>query len=1070
MKGKKKPKTVIKQHVLPIDVLEQEPPSPVTLKEFFPQDFLNKVTVCTVSATEGGDDKKKIEEGGPDDVVLAQQLHSEKENEIVAALDALPTNMGWKQIFHLPKEKRQLIIQGLEKPELYAGKMKEKIEPLEQSTGCVSCNAALSFSDEDLLLGSKPHNRPLYVQVHPGQKVKRILIDGGSGVNLMPKATMNELGITMDELSSSRTMIHGFNLNRERAVGMIRVNLTMGDLSSDTLFHVMDGKTSFKLLLGRPWKHENGVVASTLHQCLKYYRGGERKIDGDAKPFSKVDSFFADAKFFEENGTSSEFMPTTISSTGKGGKREKNIIKEDEAASPAKENDVKKDVDKVNKTATPVASPKKQETPQKTTPPVLRYIPKSRRKDGESPFAECLTPKTGPKDKNQSSSEGNKGIFDSNAYKLLAKAGYEFTNPTPLGKVIEVEPYGLNKAQHKVFKQDGSFMVTRAGLGYESPAPVKIGARRKGATASSQHITVEEVEENEGEEKMHPSSVFDRINPPPEKCRPSIFTRLGRPSASTKHISVFARLSNQGESKVKVSTPSLRINKKGAIHERLGEEVRVSDDLRSAIPSCMKRTQVVNIIQHEPLKARRRVLVLTGQQKNAEEIVPSSSRPCDTKKSSDLEITTSSYHITVEEIPDENEEVEADEASETLEDGGQSTVDELKELNLGTTEDPHPIYVSALLTKEEEEEYYKLLVKYKDVFAWSYKEMPGLSPKIAVHRLAIKKGTNPKKQPQRRFRPELVPEIEKEVNKLIEAGFIREVKYSTWIANIVPVRKKNGQLRICIDFRYLNDACPKDDFPLPVTELMIDATTGHEALSFMDYLLVLSGRLAKWAMLLKQYDLVFVPQKVVKGQAIADFFADHPIAGRVGNFEMTSQEEKFSMWTSYLHGKCTLTVFARQDGAGAGVVFVTPQNHLMPYAFTLTQLCTYNMAEYQALILGLQMAIEIGVRDMDIYGDSKLVVNQVLGEYEVKKEDLIPYHQQALQLLNQLDDIHVGHVPRSANKLADALANLAATLALGTEESMKVPVCNRWVVSSLEGEENVDTTNMICVYTVDEDD
>ncbi|XP_074293171.1 uncharacterized protein LOC141620118 [Silene latifolia] len=161
---------------------------------------------------------------------------------------------------------------------------------------------------------------------------------------------------------------------------------------------------------------------------------------------------------------------------------------------------------------------------------------------------------------------------------------------------------------------------------------------------------------------------------------------------------------------------------------------------------------------------------------------------------------------------------------------------------------------------------------------------------------------------------------------------------------------------------------------------------------------------------------------------------------------------------------------ARQDGAGAGVVFVTPQNHLMPYAFTLTQLCTNNMAEYQALILGLQMAIEIGVRDMDIYGDSKLVVNQVLGEYEVKKEDLIPYHQRALQLLNQLDDIHVGHVPRSANKLADALANLAATLALGAEESMQVPVCNRWVVSLLEREENVDTTNMICVYTVDEDD
>ncbi|KAL0411689.1 UNVERIFIED_CONTAM: Transposon Tf2-12 polyprotein [Sesamum latifolium] len=55
-----------------------------------------------------------------------------------------------------------------------------------------------------------------------------------------------------------------------------------------------------------------------------------------------------------------------------------------------------------------------------------------------------------------------------------------------------------------------------------------------------------------------------------------------------------------------------------------------------------------------------------------------------------------------------------------------------------------------------------------------------------------------------------------------------------WISSIVPVRKKNGQIRVCVDFRNLNNACPKDDFPLPIAELMIDATTGHEALSFMD--------------------------------------------------------------------------------------------------------------------------------------------------------------------------------------------------------------------------------------------
>ena len=112
--------------------------------------------------------------------------------------------------------------------------------------------------------------------------------------------------------------------------------------------------------------------------------------------------------------------------------------------------------------------------------------------------------------------------------------------------------------------------------------------------------------------------------------------------------------------------------------------------------------------------------------------------------------------------------------------------------------------------------------------------MPGLNPKIAINCLAIKKGSWPVKQAQRRFCPELIPQIEEEVNKLINAGFIREVTYPTWIANIVPVRKKNGQLRVCVDFRDLNQACPKDDFPLPITEITVDATTGHEALSFMD--------------------------------------------------------------------------------------------------------------------------------------------------------------------------------------------------------------------------------------------
>ena len=77
-------------------------------------------------------------------------------------------------------------------------------------------------------------------------------------------------------------------------------------------------------------------------------------------------------------------------------------------------------------------------------------------------------------------------------------------------------------------------------------------------------------------------------------------------------------------------------------------------------------------------------------------------------------------------------------------------------------------------------------------------------------------------------------QVKEEVDKLHKAKFIKVVLYPQWVANIVPVIKKNGQVRICIDFRDLNRACPKDDFPLPHIDLLIDNTTGLEMLSFMD--------------------------------------------------------------------------------------------------------------------------------------------------------------------------------------------------------------------------------------------
>ena len=115
-------------------------------------------------------------------------------------------------------------------------------------------------------------------------------------------------------------------------------------------------------------------------------------------------------------------------------------------------------------------------------------------------------------------------------------------------------------------------------------------------------------------------------------------------------------------------------------------------------------------------------------------------------------------------------------------------------MNIGIDEDSRPFFVNACLSPEEEKAYIDILKKYRDVFAWTYKEMPGLNPKVAVHHLAVKKGVRPIKQAQRHFHPDLIPQIEVEINKLIKANFIREVNYPSWISNIIPVKKKNGQI------------------------------------------------------------------------------------------------------------------------------------------------------------------------------------------------------------------------------------------------------------------------------------
>ena len=79
-----------------------------------------------------------------------------------------------------------------------------------------------------------------------------------------------------------------------------------------------------------------------------------------------------------------------------------------------------------------------------------------------------------------------------------------------------------------------------------------------------------------------------------------------------------------------------------------------------------------------------------------------------------------------------------------------------------------------------------------------------------------------------------MPDIKAEITRLIEAKFIRQCRYAEWISNVVPIYKKNGKLRVCIDFRNLNKAMPMDGYPMTIVDLLVDAAAGHKVISFVD--------------------------------------------------------------------------------------------------------------------------------------------------------------------------------------------------------------------------------------------
>ena len=153
-------------------------------------------------------------------------------------------------------------------------------------------------------------------------------------------------------------------------------------------------------------------------------------------------------------------------------------------------------------------------------------------------------------------------------------------------------------------------------------------------------------------------------------------------------------------------------------------------------------------------------------------------------------------------------------------------------IDFGVPYQPREIRIGSSLSHDERSRLIDLLKSYLDVFAWSYEDMPSLYPTIVQHHLPILPHARPVKQKLRRLHPRWSLQVKEEIQK--QLNVVSVVEYPEWLANVVPIPKKDGKVRVCVDFRDLNKASPKDDFPLPYIDMLVDSTIGHPMLSFMD--------------------------------------------------------------------------------------------------------------------------------------------------------------------------------------------------------------------------------------------
>nr|GEY07855.1 reverse transcriptase domain-containing protein [Tanacetum cinerariifolium] len=327
------------------------------------------------------------------------------------------------------------------------------------------------------------------------------------------------------------------------------------------------------------------------------------------------------------------------------------------------------------------------------------------------------------------------------------------------------------------------------------------------------------------------------------------------------------------------------------------------------------------------------------------------------------------------------------------------------------------VVIGGSLSDKRRTELCSVLKKNLDIFAWQPSDMIGVPRYVTEHRLNIREGYLPVRQKKRGQAPERARAIQAEVQKLVDAEIMREVYYHDWLSNLVMVKKHDGSWQMCVDFTNLNKACLQDCYPLPEIDWKVESLCGYPFKYFLDaykgYHQIqlaeadeekttfhtghgvmtrpdVAGRLQKWSIMLGEHNITYRPRTSVKGQILADFLIEIPGDVSQAAPVVVTQEEP---WTLFTDGSSCV------DGSGTGLILTNPEG----------------------------IAVQMGLKNIQVNVDSKLVANQVLGTYVAKEDNMIKYLEIVKGLVSGFTTFSISQVPRSKNKKADALSKIVST-------------------------------------------